>query len=219
MFDKDAFFVQLSSVCSQLEIALSVEQQQKLHDYWALFLKWNATYNLSAIRDAEGIFLKHIVDSLSVVPLYEKKGGQRCIDVGTGGGLPGIVLAICFPERHFSLLDSAGKKMRFLFQVKQTLNLANVELFNCRVEDHKPDQLYDNVISRAFSSVANFTAWCEHLLHSSGTFWAMKGLFPDAELSEMQKHYIVSEHYELLAPGVEGERCLLILQNKKTEPN
>ncbi|WP_096086650.1 16S rRNA (guanine(527)-N(7))-methyltransferase RsmG [Agaribacterium haliotis] len=210
--DKQQFFSRLEQVCAELELDLKPEQAQQLHDYWALFLKWNASYNLSAIRDGEGIFYKHIVDSLSVVKLFKLKGGQRNIDVGTGGGLPGIVLAICFPERHFSLLDSAGKKMRFLFQVKQSLSLDNVELHNCRVEQHQPDPGYDLVISRAFTSVANFSSWCKHLLKPGGEFWAMKGQYPDAELSEMETCYIVSEHHELVAPGVEGERCLLILK-------
>ena len=134
----------LRTGCEQLGLTLDAPQQRQLLEYLALFIKWNQAYNLSAIRDPEQMLRLHLLDSLSIAPYLT---GQRFIDVGTGGGLPGIPLAICFPERHFTLLDSAGKKMRFLFQVKQSLKLANVDTQNCRVEAYQPAQLYDGVDS------------------------------------------------------------------------
>jgi len=202
----------LAAIASDLDLQLNDEQVEKLYAYFSLFNKWNQTFNLSAIRDSEQILVKHLADSLSVVPLFVPTAHQRIIDVGTGGGLPGIVLAICFPERQFTLLDSAGKKMRFLFQVKQELALTNVELQDCRVESHQPEQLYDVVISRAFSAVNNMIEWCDHLLRDGGEFWAMKGKFPEQELSETSKHYIVAEHCELHVPDLHEERCLLKIQ-------
>jgi 16S rRNA (guanine527-N7)-methyltransferase len=151
-----------------------------------------------------------------VVPQLSRSEADRIIDVGTGGGLPGMVLAICFPDRHFTLLDSAGKKMRFLFQAKQELALTNVDLQDCRVEHFQPQIKYDIVISRAFSAIQNMLEWCAHLLHSDGEFWAMKGKYPEQELSEIAKHYIVVEHCELLVPDLYEERCLIKL--RRTEP-
>ena len=140
----------LRSGYAPLKIELSDEQEQSLLAYIKLFVKWNRAYNLSAIRDWQGIVQLHILDSLTIVPYIT---GKHIIDVGTGGGLPGIVLAILFPARHFTLLDSAGKKMRFLRQVVQELSLKNVEIENCRVEAFTPVKLFDGVVSRAFASL------------------------------------------------------------------
>ncbi len=201
----------LRTGCEQLGLTLDAPQQRQLLEYLALFIKWNQAYNLSAIRDPEQMLRLHLLDSLSIAPHLT---GQRFIDVGTGGGLPGIPLAICFPERHFTLLDSAGKKMRFLFQVKQSLKLANVDTQNCRVEAYQPAQLYDGVISRAFASLQDMTDACQHLLAPNGRFWAMKGQQPHTELSTVAKHYTVAHSYPLAVPGVDAERCLIALQAK-----
>jgi 16S rRNA m(7)G-527 methyltransferase (EC 2.1.1.-) len=179
--------------------------------YLSLFLKWNKTYNLSAIRHPDEMVTKHLLDSLSVAPHLQ---GSRFIDVGTGGGLPGIPLAITYPERHFTLLDSAGKKTRFLFQVKTALGLDNVQIENCRVEAYQPVERYDGVISRAFSSLKDMTDGCQHLIGSDGRFWAMKGVFPKSELSELEKHYIVDSSHPLIVPNLEGERCLVVLRKE-----
>ncbi len=199
----------LASGLDALGLSLSPAQQEALLQYQALFMKWNRAYNLSAIRDPESMVRLHLLDSLAVAPHLE---GERFIDVGTGGGLPGIPLAIAFPQRHFTLLDSAGKKTRFLVQVKQSLGLASVQVLNTRVEAYRPEPLYDGVISRAFASLADMTQSCGHLLHPQGRFWAMKGVYPEAELSQMQKHYIVQRTIPLQVPGLDAERCLLVLQ-------
>lgn len=176
------------------------EKQQRLLDYLELFIKWNKTYNLSAVRDPEAMVYRHLLDSISIVPHIQ---GEHIIDVGTGGGLPGIPLAIIFPEKKITLLDSNGKKMRFLFQVKTALNLSNVDIQNCRVESYKPVELYDIVTSRAFASLKDMTDNCHHLLKPSGHFLAMKGGYPEDELSEMQKRFKVSDCVPLRVPATD----------------
>lgn len=205
------FIERLDQACEHLSLILTDLEKSKLKTYWQLFIKWNATYNLSAIRDPEQILYKHLIDSLAVVPEFKKASFERVLDVGTGGGLPGIPLAICFADKHFTLADSAGKKVRFLFQVKQSLGLENLRLENARVESIEAEA-YDIITSRAFASLAKFTDLTKGLVAKNGEFWAMKGQFPLEELSEIEKHYIVTEHIDLAVPGVDGERCLIKLK-------
>lgn len=192
--------------------ALSDVKINALLQYLELFIKWNKTYNLSAIRNPDEMLYKHLLDSLSIAAHLSTSSFKHFIDVGTGGGLPGIPMAICFPDRNFTLLDSAGKKMRFLFQVKQSLTLSNVDIQNCRVEAFKPATKFDVVMSRAFASLKDMTQHCAHLLKQDGEFWAMKGLIPNGELSEVEKHYKVEDCFSLSVPGDVGERCLVVLK-------
>lgn len=199
-----------------LGLNISDHQYDQLMDYLALFIKWNKAYNLSAIRNPRDMVVLHLLDSLAVAPsLLERTAGfntARILDVGTGGGLPGIPLAILFPEIQFTLLDSAGKKMRFLFQVATSLGLDNVVVENQRAEAFQPPQTFDLIISRAFASLDDFVACSQHLLSENGVFWAMKGQKPEDELSEISKHYIVSNIQSLDVPGLDAERCLVELQ-------
>lgn len=197
---------------SDLGISIADKQLAALLDYHQRFIKWNQAYNLSAIRDPEEMVYKHLLDSLSVVSHVKRSSALRFIDVGTGGGLPGIPLAICFPERRFTLLDSAGKKTRFLQQTTFDMKLANVEVLNSRVEDFHPDTSFDVVISRAFATLYDMVSWCQHLIHDKGEFWAMKGVFPQDELSALQKNYKVESCSTLSVPGHIGERCLVVIQ-------
>ncbi|GAA5316007.1 MAG: 16S rRNA (guanine(527)-N(7))-methyltransferase RsmG [Candidatus Pelagadaptatus aseana] len=192
----------------QQGISVSQQQAEQLVAYLLLFEKWNKAYNLSAVRDIEQMLSRHILDSLSVVPYID---ADNYIDVGTGGGLPGIPLAIMFPEKTFTLLDSNGKKSRFQFQAVTELNLTNVSVHNGRVEQYQPPELFDGVISRAFASLKDMTDGCHHLLKSGGNFLAMKGIYPQDELSELAKNYKVSASYPLQVSGEEGERHLLII--------
>lgn len=208
------YLTQLKDGCDRLSLDLREQQLNALLEYLELFIKWNKAYNLSAIRDPEQIVSKHLLDSLSIAAYLE---GERFIDVGSGGGLPGIPLAIIFPQRHFTLLDSAGKKTRFLFQVKQALALNNVSIENRRTKNYQPSEPYDGVISRAFASLEEMTSQCQHLLQPNGKFWAMKGIFPDHELSELKKSYIVEASFRLQVPGLQGERCLIVLKTEKNE--
>jgi len=194
--------------CAEMDIAVTEQQQALLIEYIQLFEKWNKAYNLSAVRKVRQMVSRHLLDSLVVAPLIE---GDRFIDVGTGGGLPGIPLAIMFPERQFTLLDSNGKKTRFLYQVKMQLQLDNVTVVNTRVEAFQPEVLFDGVISRAFASLLDMTSGCQHLLAEGGRFWALKGIYPEDELSALEKSYKVDASYPLRVPGEEGERHLLVL--------
>ncbi len=198
----------LMSGAAAMDIQLSDLQASLLVEYIQLFHKWNKTYNLSSIRNIESQVDRHLLDSLSVAPYIE---ADNVIDVGTGGGLPGIPLAIMFPEKKFTLLDSAGKKTRFLFQVKTQLKLDNVQVENRRVESFQPEHLFDAVISRAFASLKDMTDGCQHLLAKDGVFYAMKGIYPTDELSGVEKSYKVSDSYPLQIPREEGERHLLVL--------
>ena len=189
-------------------VALTENQAVQMMAYIELFHKWNQAYNLSAIRDIESQVDRHLLDSLSVAPYID---AEQLIDVGTGGGLPGIPLAILYPHKRFTLLDSNGKKARFLFQVKTQLRLDNVQIQNCRVEAFRPQQRFDAVISRAFASLKDMTDGCRHLLSDNGVFYAMKGIYPTDELSALEKNYKVSQSYPLQIPREEGERHLLVL--------
>jgi len=189
-----------------LGLPLEDRQIHALFAYLALLQQWNHAYNLTAIRDPEMMVTHHLLDSLSIA---RRVKGMRIIDVGTGPGLPGIPLAICFPERQFTLLDSNGKKTRFLFQVKTTLGLDNVQQRQSRAETFRPEQPFDAVISRAFTSLAGMTESCAHLLSKHGRFYAMKGQYPEQELSELPKHYNVVGSHRLVVPGIEGHRHLI----------
>ena len=192
----------------QMGLDCSVQQRDQLIAYLRLLITWNKAYNLTAIRDPEQMVALHLLDSLAVFPFLT---GERLIDVGTGAGLPGIPLAIMCPGRAFTLLDSNGKKTRFLFQARCELGLKNLLEVQSRVELYHPEQLYDAVLSRAFTSVADMVAKCRHLLRENGCFLAMKGKFPQSELSEVMKGYKVTASHPLQVPGVDAERHLIVI--------
>ena len=195
----------------QLGIELSEEQQRLLLGYLALLNKWNKAYNLTAVRDPAEMVSRHLLDSLSVVPQVET-GGDRWLDVGSGGGMPGIPLAILFPERNFTLLDSNGKKTRFLTQVKLELKLANVEVIHSRVEAFKPQQPFTDITSRAFSALEDFANWTRHLSDDTTRWLAMKGVQPDDELQRLPDDFRLDACHVLKVPGCQGQRHLLILR-------
>ena len=202
----------------EMSVALNESQIEKLLAYMREFEKWNKAYNLSAVRDIRQMVARHLLDSLSVVPWFtanKKFSAARVIDVGTGGGLPGIPLAIMFPEKQFTLLDSNGKKTRFLFHLKTLLGLTNVSVENRRVEEFQPEQKFDAVISRAFASLQDMTDGCAHMLASGGIFLAMKGIFPQDELAPIADKIELLESVKLLVAETDGERHLLVLQPKQ----
>ena len=202
----------ISAGATQMGISLSDHQLNLLVQYLELFIKWNKAYNLSAIRDPEQMIPLHLLDSLIVHSYVQSV--DNIIDVGTGPGLPGIILAIMNPEKSFTLLDSNGKKTRFLFQAKLALKLDNVTIINDRVEAYQPEHGFDMILSRAFASITDMTYWCSHLLAENGLFLAMKGQYPTEEFAEVADRYELIESHELHVPGVDGERHLLAFKPK-----
>ena len=179
----------------------------KLLQYLHLLDKWNQAYNLTAVRDIEAMVTRHIIDSLAILPWVK---GAQLLDVGTGAGLPGIPLAIARPDLHVVLLDSNGKKIRFLHEVKRMLSLVNVDIIQTRVENYHPSHGFDTVTSRAFSDLAHMTKLTQHLIATDGIWLAMKGRWPEAELAGLQHPYRV-ESYQV--PSLDGDRCCVIIDN------
>ncbi|KTD34365.1 glucose inhibited division protein B GidB [Legionella moravica] len=182
-----------------------------LWHYLLLLQKWNTAYNLTAVREPEAMISKHLLDSLAIFPWLK---GNRILDVGTGAGLPGIPLAIANPDKHFVLLDSNGKKIRFLTEVKRQLDLKNLEVVQFRVENYHPAQGFDTVTSRAFSSLEQMIYWTKHLIANNGIWLAMKGRYPDTELNMIHQTYQVEKY---TVDGVDGERCCVIIDNTTKE--
>lgn len=199
---------QLRAGLAAQSLSLSEAQVERLLAYLALLLKWNRAYNLTAVRDPAEMVAKHLLDSLSVVPYLE---GERFLDVGTGAGLPGIPLAIACPDKHFGLLDSNGKKTRFLQQALTELALGNCTVHRQRIEAGDLSADYDGILSRAFSSLAAMASACGPLLKPGGKLLAMKGQYPGEELSRLPKPYIVKGSHALAVPGLDGERHLLVI--------
>ncbi|MCY1286680.1 Ribosomal RNA small subunit methyltransferase G [compost metagenome] len=202
---------ELAQGARQLGVDLSAQQQEQLLAYLGLLIKWNQAYNLTAVRNPDEMVSRHLLDSLSVVP-YVAEGGDAWLDVGSGGGMPGVPLAILFPERRFTLLDSNGKKTRFLTQVKLELKLANLEVVHGRVEAFRPDTPFAGIVSRAFSELKNFTDWTRHLGDGATQWLAMKGVQPDDELQALPADFRLAACHVLKVPGCQGQRHLLILR-------
>ncbi len=212
---------QLQRGCAAMELEVGPDQQELLLAYLELLLKWNSAYNLTAVREPAQMVTRHLLDSLAIAPHIgrQKEGRENIIDVGTGAGLPGIPMAILFPGTQFCLLDSNGKKTRFLFQVKTALGLDNMRVHQARVESFQPPELFDAVLSRAFASLADMVAGCKHLLAPGGRFLAMKGAYPAQELALLESAYAVSDVRTLVIPGLDERRHLvemIMLDNGET---
>lgn len=193
-------------------ITLPENQKQQLVGYVELLHKWNKAYNLTSVRRPEEMLVRHILDSIVVEPHLQ---GTRFIDVGTGPGLPGIPLAIVRPDSHFTLLDSLGKRVRFLRQVQHELHLENITPVQSRVEEFPAEPPFDGVISRAFASLTDMVTWCKHLPAENGRFYALKGLRPDDEIAVLPAGFSVEEVIRLQVPELDGERHLVMIQTNK----
>lgn len=204
---------QLRNGLAAMALELSEAQQQKLLAFLGLLEKWNKAYNLTAVRDPSEMVSRQLLDSLSILPWVTT---GHLLDVGAGGGLPGIPLAIALPNTRFTLLDSNGKKTRFLNQCVLELNLRNVEVIHGRAEDCQPETPFRQISSRAFTALANLVHWCDDLLADGGEFLAMKGQFPDDEVAALPGRWQVESSHSLSVPGADGERHLLIIQRAGT---
>jgi 16S rRNA (guanine527-N7)-methyltransferase len=193
----------------KLSLSTTAAQRHSLLEYLNLLVKWNKVYNLTAVRDPLQMVTRHLLDSLSIAPWCL---ARRLIDVGTGAGLPGIPLAILYPEKEVHLLDSNSKKTRFLVQVKSELGLDNIYVHHARVESFTASQRYDVVLSRAFASLADMVGSCEHLLSESGQFLAMKGVLPESDMDSIAGY--VADIHELSVPDLDEQRHLIILSGK-----
>ena len=193
------------------ELIVSEEQQLQLIRYVLMMHKWNKAYNLTSVRDPHNMVFKHIVDSIVVAPFLDK---NQYIDVGTGPGLPGIPLAIMCPDKHFILLDSLGKRVRFMKQVAYELKINNIQPVQSRVEDFVADVEIDGVLSRAFASLKDMLHWCQHLVDSQGVFLALKGQLPTDELDKLPLGFILQETIKLDVPGLEGERHIVKIKKQ-----
>jgi 16S rRNA (guanine527-N7)-methyltransferase len=198
-------------ICKGLA-ALSIDEQRAapLYEYLQLLQKWNKPFNLTAIKKAEEMIPKHLMDSLSV--LAHLGGARRVCDVGTGAGLPGIPLAVCCPETEFVLLDSNGKKTRFLHQVRRHLNLNNVTIVEGRAEDYQPDVGFDAVLSRAFADLMRMCQVTQHLLKKNGVWLAMKSQILETEQATLDARVVLVEQRALQVPGLNEVRQLAVLK-------
>jgi 16S rRNA (guanine527-N7)-methyltransferase len=168
----------------------------------------NAQFNLTAIRDRPGMLRKHVLDSMSLQPYLR---GERLADVGTGAGFPGLVLAVVNPQRRFTLIEATGKKARFVEQTAQRIGSGNVLVVNSRAESYRPFELFDTVVARALSSLADFVAYAGHLCAPDGRLLAMKGKRPDEEISALPRAFRVLAVHRLSVPGLPDERHLVEL--------
>ncbi|MEW6989591.1 16S rRNA (guanine(527)-N(7))-methyltransferase RsmG [Colwelliaceae bacterium 6441] len=200
---------ELVSLIEKSNIVLNEKQISQLIQYVELLDKWNKAYNLTSVRDPSEMLIKHIMDSLSVGKVLN---GNTFIDVGTGPGLPGIPLAILYPERQFVLLDSLGKRITFLRQVVFQLKLANVTPLLSRVEKYQPEIPFDGVLSRAFASLEDMITWCKHLIDENGRFYALKGQFPKDELNQLPNDVLLVKSHEITVPNLIGERHVIELK-------
>jgi 16S rRNA (guanine527-N7)-methyltransferase len=181
----------------------------QIEQYLQLLLKWNKAYNLTAIRDLDSMRIKHIADSLAVAPYLH---GDVILDVGTGAGLPGMPLAITNPDKQFILLDSNGKKVRFLRQAIQELGLKNVQAVHARIEEYQADQPISSIISRAFASIYDMLSVTAHLANQDTQFLAMKGIVPHEELTQLPKGFKLIAIHELKIPKLDEPRCLIVME-------
>lgn len=193
-----------------LGVALNEDQLAMLHRYLDLLEKWNAAYNLTAVRGRAAMEVEHILDSLAIVPHL---GTGAVVDVGTGGGLPGMVIAIACPATPCVLLDSNGKKTRFLKQAAFELGLTHVEVVQARIEDFRPDAAPEQVVSRAFASLPDMVIGCGHLLERGTRLLAMKGVRPNDEIAALPTGVVVEQVIGLQVPGLDKERHLICMRS------
>ena len=209
-FDRPALSAVLAEGIAAMQLDVSPAQQEKLMDYLALMFKWNAVYNLTSLRDPMQMVTHHLLDSLAAVPAFAH--ARNVLDVGSGGGLPGIVLAIVRPDMKVSMIDTVHKKTAFLTQVKAELGLSNVTVYTARVEQLQVSDKFDVITSRAFADLSDFVNWSSHLLADGGRYIALKGVAPKDEQERLPAEWQVTGVEPLQVPRLGAERHLVHIQ-------
>lgn len=217
-FDRAALAATLTAGAQQLPLpsALTLATAEKLIDYVLLLSKWNAVYNLTAIRDPAKMVTQHLLDSLALVPAIAD--AHNVLDVGAGGGLPGMVVAIwaaeARPAMQIAMVDTVHKKTAFLTQAKAELGLTSVTVRTCRVEHLSATTPFDVIVSRAFANLGDFVNWSGHLLAKDGRFIAMKGVLPQDEIASLPAGWAATEILPLQVPGLHAQRHLIIIERE-----
>jgi 16S rRNA (guanine527-N7)-methyltransferase len=215
------FSLTLTQGAAKLGVDLSEAEVAQLLKFLVLLHKWNKAFNLSAVREPKEMLSRHLLDSLSLLPLVRERRSAvpaspfMVLDVGTGPGLPGIPLAICMPDTQFVLLDSNGKKTRFVFQACIELGIKNVEVQNTRIENYQSARQVDIVVSRAFASLVDFARGCEAVAGADTRLIAMKGQYPAEEIAALPACWQLVRTHELQVPGSDGERHFIELARSK----
>ena len=209
-FDRNALSGVLGEGIAAMGLSVSPAQHEKLLDYLGLMFKWNAVYNLTSLRDPMQMVTHHLLDSLAAVPAFAQ--AHNVLDVGSGGGLPGIVLAIVRPDMNVSMIDTVHKKTAFLTQVKAELALANVTVYTMRVEQLQVSDKFDVITSRAFADLSDFVNWSSHLLADGGRYIALKGVAPKDEQERLPPEWKVSAVEPLQVPRLGAERHLVHIE-------
>jgi 16S rRNA (guanine527-N7)-methyltransferase len=218
--DISTFLPNLAQGAAKLGADLTEQQSLRLMQFLALLNKWNKAFNLTAVRDPKEMLGRHLLDSLSLLPVLRIQRSKiasnefTILDVGTGAGLPGIPLAICMPDTNFVLLDSNGKKTRFVFQACVELGLKNVEVQTTRIENYQSANQVDIVVSRAFASLKDFVERCHAVAGPNTRLIAMKGLYPSEEIADLQSFWTVIDSQKIDIPGLEGVRHFIELARK-----
>ncbi len=213
---RDALAILLRDGAAALGVTLSEVQQASLLDYLALLSKWNGVYNLTAIREPRQMLIQHVLDSLAIVPHLAKTPIRHVLDVGSGGGLPGVVLAIARPDWQVTLNDIVHKKSAFQVQAKVALRLGNLSVVTGRVQTLRPGVevagLFDAIVSRAFAELSDFVSLAGPLLAPDGVLWAMKGVLPAQEIAALPDGWRVEEVVRLSVPQLDAERHLIAVR-------
>lgn len=210
VFDRSALGAVLHDGAAKLALTLSEAQLDQLLDYLALLLKWNSVYNLTSVRDPRQMVTQHLLDAMAALPAFT--GAQRVLDVGSGGGLPGMVLAIWAPLMQVHMIDTVNKKTAFLTQVKAELGLANAQVHTGRVEQLEVENKFDVITSRAFAELADFVNWSGHLLEEGGQMIALKGQAPTEEIARLPAAWQVKNLAPLHVPGMDAQRHLVFIK-------
>ena len=212
-FERPKLALILADGIKELKLDLSETQHEQLLDYLALLFKWNKVYNLTSVRDPMQMMTHHLLDSLAAVPAFE--AAQNVLDVGAGGGLPGMVLAIARPAMKVAMIDTVHKKTAFLTQVKAELELANVTVYTKKVQELEVAEKFDVITSRAFADLSDFVNWSGHLLAEGGQFIALKGTAPPEEQERLPNEWKVTKLAPLKVPGLDAERHLVFIQKSE----